>query len=196
MAKEKRTAQVDLEDLDEELRKRQKTEPEVKAPPVITPDASTRGEKKLSILERLRRLEAVVEPMKHAQDLEKRVQTIEVEMKRQKEDKSDHCLDQQDDKDEKTLLHRIGSLEQKVCVSDNKQPSKQDGPNMENDSVHVLVTEETKPCDVSNETMSAETETPDVPSMTVQDRVGRLEATVIGSTMLYSAWILWNHWTA
>ena len=187
---------MDLENLDEEPKKRQKNEPEVKAPPVITPDSSTRGEKKLSILERLRRLEAAVEPMKHAQDLEKRVQTIEVELKRQKEDTPGHCLDQQDDKDEKTLLHRIGSLEQKVCVSDNKQPSDQDGPNMENGSVHV-VSEETQPCDVSNETMSAETETPDaVPNMTVQDRVSRLEATVIGSTMLYSAWILWNHWTA
>ena len=45
--------------------------------------------------------------------------------------------------------------------------------------------------------MSKETaKTPDaVPNMTVQDRLGRLEATVLGSTMLYSAWILWNQWT-
>ena len=45
--------------------------------------------------------------------------------------------------------------------------------------------------------MSKETaKTPDaVPNMTVQDRLGRLEATVLGSTMLYSAWILWNQWS-
>ena len=50
----------------------------------------------------------------------------------------------------------------------------------------------------ANKTTSPEgTPTPDtVPNMTVQDRVGRLEATVLGSTMLYSAWILWNQWTS
>ena len=33
-------------------------------------------------------------------------------------------------------------------------------------------------------------------NMTMQDRMNRLEATLIGSTMLYSAWILWNRWTS
>ena len=56
------------------------------------------------------------------------------------------------------------------------------------------------PCDTcssNTSNMATRTKTPDagVPNMTVQDRMNRLEATVLGSTMLYSAWILWNHWT-
>ena len=52
------------------------------------------------------------------------------------------------------------------------------------------------PCEGSIRVNASHTPTPtSVPNMTVQDRMHRLELTVLGTTMLYSAWILWNQWT-
>ena len=49
-----------------------------------------------------------------------------------------------------------------------------------------------KPSSVS---MNATTPSMNMPNMTLQDRMSRLETALLRSTMLYSAWILWNHWT-
>ena len=53
------------------------------------------------------------------------------------------------------------------------------------------------PCDTCSSNMANRTKTPDAgaPNRTVQDQMNRLEATVLGSTLLCGAWILWNQWT-
>ena len=236
---EKRPPQVNLEDSDGKPCKHQKKDPEVQAA-LVTPCSVPKG--KVSLLERVSRLEAATAGIGSLEDMEKRMQSLEHQVSKQQQDH------QKQPGDKKALLDRLDSLEQKFQLVGSKQISKEE----------FQVTEHMNPSDISNETISQETKSPcvpnmtghdtlrstasqaiatestnsfssssnglsvatqeqihekmammnpssvsmndatpstNIPNMTLQDRMCRLETTLLGSTLLYSAWILWNHWT-